>query len=218
MEPKFWHERWAAEQIGFHQRETNSHLENYWQTPGLESGSRILVPLCGKSLDMLWLVRQGHKVVGIEISPLAVEAFFTENGLTPSVTSGPGYTCWSDAGIDLYCGDFFSLDIGVTGNVDGFFDRAALVAMPPSKRPAYVTQLTSLLPAQASGLLVTMDYNQREMDGPPFAVPASEVDSLFAGDYLVEQLHEADVLESNPAFRDKGLGRLKEHVFRLTRN
>ena len=167
---------------------------------------------------MLWLVQQGHKVVGIEISPLAVEAFFSENGLSPSIASGPGYTCWSDAGIELYCGDFFSLETGVIGNVDGFFDRAALVAMPPSKRPAYVSQLTRLLPAQASGLLVTMDYNPREMDGPPFAVSAGEVESLFAGDYLVEQLQVADVLELNPAFRDKGLGRLTEQVFRLTRN
>jgi thiopurine S-methyltransferase len=217
MEPDFWHERWAANQIGFHQCETNTYLENYWQSAGLDRGSRILVPLCGKSLDMLWLARQGYRVAGIEISTLAVEAFFSENDLQPVTTDGPGYTCWSDAGIDLYCADFFNLHNGDIGNIDGLFDRAALIAMAPSQRIAYVAHLTSLLPAQASGLLVTLDYNQQEMGGPPFPVSPDEVESLLAADFSIEPLHTADILEGNPAFRDRGLGRLMEHVYRLVR-
>jgi len=217
MNPDFWHERWAAEQIGFHQNETNAYLERYWHKLGL-SGGRILVPLCGKSLDMLWLQRQGHAVAGIEISPLAVEAFFRESGLHPVHTEGTGYRCWSADAIDVYCGDFFALEAADIGVIDGFYDRAALVALTAPQRTAYVEHLAKLLPAQTRGLLVTLDYEQTEMGGPPFAVSPDEVDRLFAADFSVEPIHEASVLDANPAFRERGLGRLTEHVFVLVRN
>ena len=217
MDPDFWHERWAADEIGFHQHETNRYLEQFWSRLGL-TGGRILVPLCGKSLDMLWLQRQGHAVAGIEISPLAVEAFFGEAGLQAERAQGPGYTCWSAGGVDLFCGDFFGLDRTDIGPVDGFYDRAALVALPRSRRPAYVKHLLELLPVVTRGLLVTLDYDQDEMDGPPFAVSPGEVDQLFADEFTIEHVHEANVLDSNPPFRERGLSRLIEHIFILVRD
>ncbi|MGB5261275.1 MAG: thiopurine S-methyltransferase [Gammaproteobacteria bacterium] len=216
MDPDFWHERWQANQIGFHQHETNEFLERYWHALGL-GGGRILVPLCGKSLDMLWLQHQGHAVAGIEISPLAVEAFFRESGLHPVRTEGTGHSRWSADAIDVYCGDFFALNTDDIGAIDGFYDRAALVALPASQRTAYVEHLVKLLPLKTRGLLVTLDYHQPEMDGPPFAVSPGEVDRLFAADFSVEPIHKANVLDANPAFRERGLGRLTEQVFKLVR-
>ena len=217
MEPDFWHARWAARQIGFHQDEINIYLKRHWHTLGLQAGSRILVPLCGKSLDMLWLVQQGFMVAGIEISPLAVEAFFTENKLQPVITDHAGHTLWSHAGLEIYCGDFFALTSTHIGDVNGVYDRAALIAMTTAQRPAYAIHLAGLLPSQAPGLLVTLDYNPQEMEGPPFAVPSGEVERLLGADFDIRQLARTDALDANPAFRDKGLSRLSEQLFRLVR-
>ena len=216
MDPDFWHARWAANQIGFHQQTTNNYLQQFWQAP--VQGNRILVPLCGKSLDMLWLRQQGYAIAGIEVSALAIEAFFAEAGLRPSRHDAPDYSRWSDDGIDLYCGDFFKLTAAEIGTVDAFYDRAALIAMPAHLRPAYVEHLVELLPTHANGLLVTMEYEQSHMDGPPFSVPPAEVRALLGTAFTLEHLQVADILDAQPAFRERGLERLKEHVFRLTRN
>jgi thiopurine S-methyltransferase len=215
MDPEFWHERWAANQIGFHQRVINDHLQRHWHGLGLPAGSRILVPLCGKSLDMLWLREQGHAVVGIEISTLAVAAFFTENALTPVIREEAGYSCWSYDRIELYCGDFFSLHADVLGVLDGCYDRAALIAMPEAQRPRYAQHLASLLPAASRGLLVTLEYQQVEMSGPPFAVLRQEVSRLFSAQFDIEHLEQFDALAANPAFRERGLTGLTEHVWSL---
>ena len=216
MEANFWHARWAAEQIGFHQDTVNADLIQYWHTLGLRSG-RILVPLCGKSLDMRWLLEQGYQVAGIEISPLAVAAFFSEGGQQAVRSDHVHYSRWSAEGIDLFCGDFFTLKPDDLDPVQGFYDRAALVSIPQSHRSAYVQHLTSLLPAQTPGLLVTLDYPQSAMEGPPFAVTASEVEQRFAPLFRIEQLQDADRLAANPKFRQRGLQRLREQVFRLER-
>ncbi|HSG10605.1 MAG TPA: thiopurine S-methyltransferase [Gammaproteobacteria bacterium] len=214
MDPDFWHDRWAANQIGFHQQTTNNYLLQFWRAPAQDS--RILVPLCGKSLDMHWLRQQGHAIAGIEVSPLAIEAFFAEAGLHPSRHDAAGYSRWSAGGIDLYCGDFFTLTYKEIGTVDGFYDRAALIAMPAHLRPAYVEHLVELLPSHANGLLVTMEYEQSHMDGPPFSVPPAEARALLGTAFTLEHLQTADILETQPAFRERGLQRLQEHVFRAT--
>ena len=216
MEPDFWHARWAAERIGFHQDQINADLQRHWHTLGLSRG-RILVPLCGKSLDMHWLHQQGYQVAGIEISPLAVAAFFAEHGLHPTRTDRPLYSRWSVEGIDLYCGDFFALGRKDIGPIDCFYDRAALIALPHTRRAAYVEHLANLLPSQTRGLLVTLDYEQSDMDGPPFAVPAGEVKRLLLPLFRVDQLADADRLDEHPAFRKRGLKHLREQVFWLER-
>jgi thiopurine S-methyltransferase len=217
MDPEFWHARWAANEIGFHQREINAHLQRHWRNLGLTPGSRILVPLCGKSLDLLWLAEQGHAVVGIEISELAVAAFFRENELQPQVRHEDGYSHWSCDGMEILCGDFFGLPPDRFGNLDGCYDRAALIALPGSLRPRYAARLAALLPAGSRGLLVTMEYRQADMDGPPFAVTRREVDSLFAAAFGIEHLEQFDALAANPGFRDRGLNALAEHVWSLRR-
>ena len=218
MEPNFWHERWASNRTGFHQDSVNPHLERHWHSLGLLPGSRILVPLCGKSLDMIWLHEQGHRVVGIELSQLAVAAFFSEHGLTPAIRQGHGYSCWSAEGIDLYCGDFFKLPAAELGRIDGCFDRAALVALPEEMRARYAEALLELLPSLAPVLLVTLEYNPAEMDGPPFSVSQHEVRQLFGAQCRIERLHSDDALGKNAALQERGLGALREDCYRLVRN
>jgi len=215
MDPEFWHERWAANQIGFHQREINGHLQRHWHGLGLPSGSRILVPMCGKSLDMLWLREQGHAVAGVEISALAVAAFFRENRLTPEIREEAGYSRWSYDAMAIYCGDFFRLNTAALGTLDGCYDRAALVAMPDTLRPRYAGHLASLLSSAGRVLLVTMEYRQSEMNGPPFSVPDREVERLFTEQFTIKHLARFDALAANPAFRERGLTGLTENIWCL---
>jgi thiopurine S-methyltransferase len=161
MDPNFWHERWASKRTGFHLDGVNPHLERHWHRLGFATDSRILVPLCGKSLDMIWLREQGYRVAGIEVSQLAIETFFSENGLTPAIRQENGYSCWSADGIELFCGDFFKLHAAELGRIDGCYDRAALVALPGEMRARYAGALLKLLPSQAPMLLVTLEYNPR---------------------------------------------------------
>lgn len=215
MKAEFWLERWQRNEIGFHQGEINAHLQDYWDRVGLKSGSEVLVPLCGKSNDMLWLRAQGHRVLGVELSPLAVEAFFVENELKPEVRSVGPYERWSCDGVTLLCGDFFDLEAADLKGVAGTYDRASLVALPPEMREQYAQHLQRVLPAATPMLLVTMDYPQVEMNGPPFAVDEEEVRRLYEKRYTVERLYDRDILAETPRFRNGGVTRLAEVVYSL---
>jgi thiopurine S-methyltransferase len=218
MDLDFWHERWQANQIGFHQGMTNSHLLRHWPQLGLARESRILVPLCGKSLDMLWLLEQGHPVVGVEVSQLAVEAFFAENNLTPDIHAERYGRRYVVDRLELLCTDFFSLDQRDIGTVDAFFDRAALIALTAVQRPRYAAQLTHLLGHGSRGLLITLEYDQLEMHGPPFSVPPAELHRLFDSAFTVEPLFQFDALDENRQFRDRGLTALSECAWHLQRS
>jgi len=215
MDLEFWHERWQANQVGFHQGETNRHLLRHWPQLGLAKDSRILVPLCGKSRDMLWLLEQGHTVVGIEVSQLAIEAFFAENNLTPEIHEEHYGRRYVVDQLELLCADFFSLGQQDIGVVSAFFDRAALIALTPAQRPRYAVHLKQLIDHGASGLLITLEYNQLEMNGPPFSVPREEICHLFEPGFTVEQLFQFDALAEYRRFREKGLTALTERVWCL---
>ena len=215
MDPDFWHERWQANQIGFHQNEINPYLAHYWPQLEIERGQRVFVPMCGKSMDMLWLLQQGYPVTGVEISQLAVKAFFTEHDIMPAVSrAGPFIRCTYED-LELLCGDFFALTKQDIGKVTVIYDRAALIALPDTMRRNYVAHLARLSSHRTRGLVITLDYNQKEMDGPPFSVPEKEVRQLFEGIFPVRRLCTIEVLEENPRFLEKGLTRLTEQVFRL---
>ncbi|MCX7626823.1 MAG: thiopurine S-methyltransferase [Methylophilaceae bacterium] len=216
MQPDFWHERWKNNQIGFHQHAINAHLRRFWPTLGAFPRSRAFVPLCGKSRDMVWLRDQGFEVIGVELSPLAVEAFFAENGLEATVTPRRDLTLYQAPGITLYCGDFFALNPTDLEMVGAVFDRAALIALPPEMRPGYARHMLKLLPPGARILLVTFEYDQREMPGPPFSVSENEVRKLFGDHCEVELLGSFDILAEESRFREKGLTALEEKVYRLT--
>ncbi len=215
MDSEFWLERWVRNEIGFHQREINAHLQEYWGRLGVVPGGRVFVPLCGKSRDLLWLRAEGHAVVGVEVSPLAVEAFFRENELDVQITSQGSFRRWESDGLVILQGDLFHLSAADLADVAGVYDRASLVALPPSMRQRYATHLRSILPPRAEKLLVTMEYDQAQMDGPPFAVEQAEVEALYGDAYTIERLFALDVLGENQRFRERGVSRMEERVYRL---
>ncbi len=215
MNREFWLERWKNNEIGFHQQEISLHLQNYWQQLALGSGTQVFVPLCGKSGDLLWLLGQGHGVLGVEISPIAVEDFFAENQLKPNVQSLGSLKRYQVDGLVIFLGDFFELCAKDLDNVSGVYDRASLVALPTDMRRQYVRHLVQVIAPDAEILLVAMEYDQTEMNGPPFSVAEEEVRQLYEGRYRITRLFAADLLEGSPRFRERGLSRLTEKVYRL---
>ncbi|HWU70173.1 MAG TPA: thiopurine S-methyltransferase [Pseudoxanthomonas sp.] len=216
MQPEFWLQRWQDGQIGFHRDTVMPLLQKHWPTLQLSAGSRVLVPLCGKSLDMHWLAAQGHRVLGVELSPLAVQQFFAEAGLEP-VRHESRYGEHFTAGpIEIILGDAFGLDAGLLADVRGVYDRAALIALPPEMRPRYA-DLHARLPAGCQDLLITLEDPQEQKSGPPFSVDAGDVDATYARDWSIEALERRDILDEQPGFIAEGVNQLHTAVYRLTR-
>lgn len=216
MKKEFWLERWERGETGFHQDEINPYLVQYW--PGLpcSAGGEVFVPLCGKSLDMVWLRRQGCTVLGVELSPIAVQDFFRENGHLPvQVQSGKFESSEAD-GMRILCGDFFDLTRADVAKVSAVYDRASLVALPPDMRERYARHLVDILPSGTQVLLVTFDYPQAEMQGPPFAVSVKEVEALYGKYADVRLLAQENVLAQNQRFKQRGVSRMEESIFLLT--
>ncbi|KAA0944405.1 thiopurine S-methyltransferase [Pseudomonas sp. ANT_H14] len=217
MDPKFWHERWARNQIGFHLPEVNPYLQRHWPALVLMSGARVLVPLCGKSLDLAWLASQGHQVIGVELSETAIEGFFSEQGLTPQISQRGLFRVYQAGSIELWCGDFFALDEGDVAECTAFYDRAAMIALPPLMREQYAAHLNSILARGCQGLLITLDYEQAQKAGPPFAVPDEEVRLLLGQHWQLDVLDEQDILGESWKFLQDGVTRLDERVYRLAK-
>ena len=216
MEPAFWQKRWADNQIGFHQAQVNPYLQQYWPKLGLPSGSRVLVPLCGKSLDLAWLAGQGYRVLGVELSRRAVEDFFLEHGLEAEVRQQGAFEVWHNGDVELWCGDFFALRAEAVGDCRGLYDRAAVIALPPQMRAAYMQALSAVLPENCRGLVVTLDYDQSLLAGPPFSVGDDELRQGFAG-WQVNELEVAQVIGESPKFVQAGASSLLERVYRVSR-
>lgn len=216
MEQDFWHARWDANEIGFHQTEINIQLRTYW--PQLRIGpGKVFVPLCGKSRDMVWLADQGQSVLGVEISPIAIQAFFAENALPVASVASPPFIAHRSGAITLLEGDFFALTPAHLQGIAAVYDRASLIALPPAMRRDYADCMLRLLPSVVPVLLVTLDYPQAEMDGPPFAVDPREVDALFATTCAIDVLGERNILPDMPGFQARGLSALVERAYLLRR-
>ena len=216
MEPSFWHERWERSEIGFHQQEINVHLQQFWTQLDLRPGQRVFAPLCGKSRDLLWLAGEGHPVTGVEISRLAVEAFFAENGLKPRRWREGAFEIWEVDEIRILLGDFFDLEPHHLADAAGIYDRASLIALPPPMRARYAHHLNAILPVGTRVLLVTLEYDQSVLAGPPFAVGEAEVRALYQATHEVELLYTRDALAETSRWRERGLTWLLERVYRLS--
>ncbi|MGU9821855.1 thiopurine S-methyltransferase [Pseudomonas sp. R9.37] len=217
MEPKFWQERWARNQIGFHLPEVNPYLQRHWPKLALAEGAKVLVPLCGKSLDLMWLASLGYRVLGVELSEQAVEAFFSEQGLMPRISQRGVFKVYRADLIEVWCGDFFALDAEALADCSALYDRAALIALPPLMRAQYAEHLNALLRPGCQGLLITLDYDQTQKAGPPFAVADEEVKLLLGGHWSVQVLEEQDILGESWKFVQDGVTRLEERVYRVTK-
>ena len=217
MQPSFWHEKWDAQQIGFHLNAVNPLLVKHWPQLDLAANCQVFVPLCGKSLDMCFLAEQGHDVVGCELNEVAVKQFYQENNLPVEVNQVGEHQQFSTEQVTIYQGDIFTLDAAALPNVEAFYDRAALIAWPEEMRLTYAKKLAQLIPADSVGLLITLDYPQAELNGPPFAVSGDWVSANLSDDFEIECLASEDVLSDNPRFVKKQVSWLTESVYKLTR-
>ena len=209
---EFWHNRWHSKQTGWHRPEYNDLLVKYWPTINVHANCEVLVPLCGKSLDMIWLAEQGHRVTGLEMVEKAVETFFSENELEYSTTENSTHKIHSSKPYKIFQGNFFDLEKGVL-KVDAWYDRAAMIAINPSDRKAYVKQIRNQTNSGAVGLLITFAYPQEQMAGPPFALQDSHVYDLFSEGFEVECLENIQLEDD----RDRGLSNVTSTVFRINR-
>ncbi|QNG99074.1 thiopurine S-methyltransferase [Pseudomonas sediminis] len=217
MHEAFWQERWARSQIGFHQEKVNGYLRRHWARLGLTEQAAVLVPLCGKSLDLAWLAEQGHTVIGVELAERAVEDFFAERDVQPQVTRHGAFKVYQAGKLQILCGDFFALSRDDVAECQAFYDRAALIALPPEMRERYAAHLQAILPPACQGLLVTLVYDQQRMDGPPFSVEDAEVEQCFTPGWVPHELERKDVLSGNPRFVENQLEAVEEVVFHLAR-
>jgi len=217
MQPEFWHERWRTGQLGFHQAAVDRHLERHWPTLSLARGSRVLVPLCGKSLDLLWLRDQGHSVVGVELSAIALESLCMENGIPARRRALDNFEVYETPKLRLFCGDFFALTPELSGPLPAIYDRAALISWTPELRAAYVQHLTALTRPGTQMLLIVMEYPPDQIKGPPFSVTAGDVERLYGQNFAISALGRQDILANEPRLRARGLKELHETCYRLTR-
>jgi thiopurine S-methyltransferase len=228
----FWNERWERGETGFHQPVLNPYLGFYYgeKGPGFEvrKRCRVFVPLCGKSLDLYWLSQKGYAVVGVECSEIAVRSFFEHHELSYKVVEQGNHIKYihevsnvgdvlENTSVEILLGDYFDLQPSDLGDVTDVFDRASLIALPQDTRSAYVKKITDLQRPGTRSLLVTLAYNQNEMDGPPFSVDEDEVNRLYGNDYKIEKLAAKEILEDESKFQQWGLTELTETAYKLTR-
>jgi thiopurine S-methyltransferase len=192
MEASFWHAKWEKSEIGFHQDDVNPLLLEHFGALSLPAGSRVFVPLCGKTRDILWLLESGYRVVGVELSRVAVDQLFAEMELQPAISRTGSLTRFAVEDLDIYCGDIFDLTGSELGRIDAVYDRAALVALPVAMRQRYADHLVTIT-GRARQLLVAYEYDQSLQDGPPFAVSADEIRLLYSPHYEPALLASTEV-------------------------
>ena len=218
MDSEFWHERWENNQIGFHLNEVNKVLLKYWPAMQLEQGQRVFVPLCGKTLDIIWLLQQGVEVVGVELSEIALDELAADisDQLQLNIEKhkrGDKIFYQADK-LTLISGDFFALSSQDIGSIDWIYDRAALVALPQEMRQHY-SQHLRLISDHASQFLVTLNYDQNEMAGPPFSVAEQEVVSLYQDNYQISLQESREIIDQEPKFKQRGVSSFKQDVYFL---
>ena len=192
MDKKFWHQRWEQGEIGFHESQVNPALVDHLGRLNLAKGARLFLPLCGKTLDIAWLLEQGYRIAGVELSPLAINELFQALDLAPEITPVGKLTRYSTANMDIWVGDIFDLSSSMLGAVDAVYDRAALVALPEEMRQRYAVHLV-VLTHGAPQLLITYEYDQSLYDGPPFSVCEKELMQHYGNNYQLKQVAHDEI-------------------------
>lgn len=192
METIFWHKKWEKNDIAFHESQTNPLLVKYFDKLSLVKGSRVFLPLCGKTLDIHWLLSHGYRVAGAELSKLAIEQLFKELGEKAKISEVGGVDHYSATNIDIFIGDIFALSGKVLGLVDAVYDRAALVALPEKMRDRYAVHVKQITDG-APQLLICYEYDQNLMEGPPFSIKSAEVTKHYQDNYHLTLMASIDV-------------------------
>jgi thiopurine S-methyltransferase len=192
MNIDFWKKTWEKNEIGFHESKPNPLLVAYFKELNLVEGSRVFLPLCGKTLDIAWLLSNGYQVTGAELSKLAVEQLFMGLGVEPKITHCGNSSRYSAKNIDIFVGDIFDLSSDVLGPVDAIYDRAALVALPEEMRTRYTKHMLQIT-GSTDQILITFEYDQNQMDGPPFSLNSEEINRHYIDSYGLELLESISV-------------------------
>lgn len=192
MDASFWKDRWERGEIGFHEKQANHFLVKYFNKLSLAKGSRVFVPLCGKTLDIAWLLSQGYRVVGVELSEIAVKQLFEGLGVTPKIAEVGSVQRYRAQNIEIFLGDLFQVTRAMLGPVDAVYDRAALVALPKEMRDRYTEHLVQITD-NASQLVIAYEYDQSVVNGPPFSVSNDEVRRHYTDSYDLTLLATVDV-------------------------
>lgn len=216
MQKEFWHRRWQTNQIGFNQPHPNPFLLQYLPSLALKPGNRVFVPLCGKSIDMLWLANQGFDVVGVELSSIACNAFFNEHSIPVEIIESDKFTIYQSNKITLLSGDFFDLSQHQIGEINAVYDRAALVALPATLRQRYVKFLIEIINKSTTMLLIASTYDQNEMEGPPFSVEENEIVALYGEHFHIKQLLHQPTELIQPHLQARGLTKANDAVYCLS--
>jgi thiopurine S-methyltransferase len=217
VQPEFWHKRWRNDQIGFHQSSVDRNLIRHWAALDLAKGGRVFVPLCGKSLDMLWLREQGHPVAGVELSAVALEAFCMENGVPARRRRLDQFEVYEAADLQLFRGDFFALTPALLGAAAAVYDRAALISWTEELRAPYVSHLAALLRSGTPMLLIALEYPQAQMSGPPFSLLSKEVRHLYSRHFEIREIDRQDILAQETRLRARGVSELVEVTYQMVR-
>ena len=205
MEISYWQSRWEKDNTGWHMNRVYPPLPEIWSHLSLEEGCRVLVPLCGKSLDMKWLADRGCRVTGVEVSQKALQEYMNLYRQSFSEHSSHGFTIYRSNNIELWEGDFLKFPPGEIPTPHLIYDKAALVALPPEMREEYGKKVRDIASGRSVLLVQTFEYPQQEMNGPPFSVDKQEIKRLFGDEFTLELLHEESRLEEMEKFRRRGL-------------
>ena len=187
MQHEFWYQKWQKNEIGFHLNQPHPLLVKYMGCLNISPNSRIFIPLCGKSLDIHWLLTQGYHVVGIDLSPIAIHDLISTLGLSFTEMQSGNLSHFHHPQIDLFVGDFFELTIEQLGQIDAIYDRAALVALPEQMRSQYIQHLIHI-GGHASQLLISFEYDQSMMAGPPFSISTQQLQDYYSSEYAIQLL------------------------------
>jgi thiopurine S-methyltransferase len=193
MDSNFWLQKWKDNNINFHKSEVNPVLVKHFGELSLSNNSRVFVPLCGKTLDIAWLLSQGYRVTGAELVELAIEQLFEELRVSPKISRLGEVSLYSAKDIDIFVGDIFDVSDKILGSVDAIYDRAALVALPGETRKQYTAHLMEIT-GKAPQLLVTYEYDQSLMEGPPFSISEEEVNKHYSDSYSVSLVSSTNVV------------------------
>ena len=210
-----WLEFWANNETDWHSDVVTQELEKYLGLLKLESGDTVFVPLCGKSLDMIYMLNRGFSVIGVEVSEIGIKQFFHENGLDFTISQVGEFDLYSAKNIEIYCGDFFSLTSKHLCGVKAVFDRKSLIALDRNLRQKYVKHLNDIISLGVRMLLITLQYPQHQMSGPPFSVDKSEVESLFSMAFNYQELKPFQDIENGLMLARSGVDYIENAAYCL---
>ena len=217
MHSNQWLDRWKQDRIGFHEPVVNPYLVHYLPRFNLSPGDTIFLPLCGKALDIAWLAEKGFQVIGVELSEIAIGSFFEEHKMNYQKFESDRFVLYKSGNINLLQGDYFSLRAEDLSGCKLVYDRASLIAIDAEHRAQYCEHMRFITPDDTGMLLVTLDYEQALMEGPPYAVARHEVERHYQSHYAIEVMEQKEVIDERPRWRDQGLTSLTETVFSLVR-